>query len=153
MTPELAIVLLLLAVAVGMFVAGRPRMDVVALIMIAVLPLSGTVMASEALAGFSDSNVVLIAALFVIGEGLVRTGHRPQGIASPICHDSGSWFPNGIHDADIIAGDHACCWTGRLHLRGLRAHRYAADADRARPQRAVDVMAVAAAITGPSIRA
>ena len=28
----------------------------------------------EALAGFSDSNVVLIAALFVIGDGLVRTG-------------------------------------------------------------------------------
>jgi di/tricarboxylate transporter len=29
---------------------------------------------SEALAGFSDTNVVLIAALFVIGEGLTRTG-------------------------------------------------------------------------------
>src|SRR5262249_28094677 len=28
----------------------------------------------EALAGFSDSNIVLIAALFVVGEGLVRTG-------------------------------------------------------------------------------
>jgi di/tricarboxylate transporter len=28
----------------------------------------------EALAGFSDGNIVLIAALFVIGEGLVRTG-------------------------------------------------------------------------------
>ena len=29
---------------------------------------------SEALAGFSDPNIVLIAALFVIGDGLVRTG-------------------------------------------------------------------------------
>ena len=29
---------------------------------------------SEALAGFADANVVLIALLFVIGEGLVRTG-------------------------------------------------------------------------------
>ena len=28
----------------------------------------------EALAGFSDPNVVLIAALFIVGEGLVRTG-------------------------------------------------------------------------------
>jgi di/tricarboxylate transporter len=28
----------------------------------------------EALAGFSDANIVLIAALFVIGDGLVRTG-------------------------------------------------------------------------------
>ena len=29
---------------------------------------------SEALAGFSDPNIVLIAALFVLGDGLVRTG-------------------------------------------------------------------------------
>src|SRR5215472_39703 len=74
MTTDLAIVLLLLAAAVGMFVVGRPRMDVVALIMIALLPLTGTVTVSEALAGFSDGNVILIAALFVIGEGLVRSG-------------------------------------------------------------------------------
>jgi di/tricarboxylate transporter len=74
MTTDLAIVLILLAVAVVMFVVGRPRMDVVALIMIAILPISGTITVSEALAGFSDSNVILIAALFIIGEGLVRTG-------------------------------------------------------------------------------
>jgi di/tricarboxylate transporter len=29
---------------------------------------------NEALAGFADANVVLIAALFVLGDGLVRTG-------------------------------------------------------------------------------
>jgi di/tricarboxylate transporter len=38
------------------------------------LPLTGIITMNEALAGFSDANVVLIAALFVIGEGLVRTG-------------------------------------------------------------------------------
>jgi di/tricarboxylate transporter len=73
MTLDLAIGLLLLAAAVGMFVVGLPRMDVVALIMVAVLPLTGTVTVSGALAGFSDGNVVLIAVLFVIDEGLVRT--------------------------------------------------------------------------------
>ena len=57
-----------------MFVVGRPRMDAVALIMIAVMPFTGIISMNEALAGFSDSNIVLIAALFVIGEGLVRTG-------------------------------------------------------------------------------
>ena len=60
-----------------MFVLNRPRMDVVALIMIVALPLTGVITMNEALAGFSDSNVVLIAVLFVIGEGLVRTGRRP----------------------------------------------------------------------------
>ncbi|HET8727391.1 MAG TPA: SLC13 family permease [Alphaproteobacteria bacterium] len=74
MTTDLAIVLALLAVAVLMFAANRPRMDVVALIMMTVLPLTGIIGVDEALAGFSDPNIVLIAALFVIGEGLVRTG-------------------------------------------------------------------------------
>lgn len=38
------------------------------------MPATGTVTISEALAGFSVGNVILIAALFVIGEGLVRSG-------------------------------------------------------------------------------
>jgi di/tricarboxylate transporter len=38
------------------------------------MPLTGIITMPEALAGFSDGNIVLIAALFVIGEGLVRTG-------------------------------------------------------------------------------
>ena len=74
MSFDLAVVLLLLAAAIVMFVINRPRMDVVALIMIAALPLTGVITMEEALAGFSDPNVILIAALFVIGEGLVRTG-------------------------------------------------------------------------------
>jgi len=74
MSPDLIIILLLLASAVVMFMRNRPRMDVVALLMIAALPLTGVITISEAIAGFSDSNIVLIALLFVLGEGLVRTG-------------------------------------------------------------------------------
>lgn len=74
MTTDLAWVLLLLAAAVAMFVANRPRMDAVAVLMIVLLPLTGVVTMGEALARFSDPNIVLIAAMFVIGEGLVRTG-------------------------------------------------------------------------------
>jgi di/tricarboxylate transporter len=74
MNADLALVLLLLAAAVAMFVANRPRMDTVALIVMVLLPLTGVITMGEALAGFSDPNIVLIAALFVIGEGLVRTG-------------------------------------------------------------------------------
>jgi len=71
---ELAIVLVLLAAAIVMFAINKPRLDAVALIMLVALPLTGVLSMGEALAGFSDSNVVLIAALFVIGDGLVRTG-------------------------------------------------------------------------------
>ena len=74
MNPDLAVVLALLALAIVMFAAGRPRMDAVALLMLTVLPFTGVLSMNEALAGFSDGNVVLIATLFIIGEGLVRTG-------------------------------------------------------------------------------
>ena len=74
MNTDLVLVLVLLVTAIALFVRGRPRMDMVALIMIAALPLTGTVTVGEAIAGFSDPNIVLIAFLFVLGEGLVRTG-------------------------------------------------------------------------------
>ena len=71
---DLAIVLVLLVAAIVMFAINKPRLDAVALIMLVALPFTGVLTMGEALAGFSDSNVVLIAALFVIGDGLVRTG-------------------------------------------------------------------------------
>lgn len=74
MNAQLVVVLVLLAAAIAMFALNKPRMDAVALIMLVLLPFTGVLTMSEALAGFSDSNIVLIAALFVIGEGLVRTG-------------------------------------------------------------------------------
>lgn len=74
MTTDLALVLLLLAAAIVMFIANRPRMDAVALLMIVLMPFTGVLTINEALAGFSDPSIILIAGLFVIGEGLVRTG-------------------------------------------------------------------------------
>ncbi len=70
----LVMVLGLLVAAVVMFAIGRPRMDVVALVMLVALPFTGVITVPEALAGFADPNVILIAALFVLGEALVRTG-------------------------------------------------------------------------------
>ena len=74
MNTDLLLVLALLGAAIAMFARNRPRMDVVALLMIAALPFTGIVTMTEALAGFSDPNIILIALLFVLGDGLVRTG-------------------------------------------------------------------------------
>jgi di/tricarboxylate transporter len=74
MNLQLALVLLMLAASVAMFVMNRPRMDAVALIMLTLMPFTGVITMNEALAGFSDPSIVLIAALFVIGAGLTRTG-------------------------------------------------------------------------------
>ena len=74
MNLDLALILLMLAAAILMFVINRPRMDAVALLVMVSMPFTGVITVNEALAGFADSSIILIAALFVIGEGLVRTG-------------------------------------------------------------------------------
>lgn len=67
-------------------------MDVVALLVIIAFVLSGTLTLSDALVGFSDPNVILIAALFVIGEGLVRTG---------VAYQVGEWLIRVAGNSEI----------------------------------------------------
>ncbi|WP_425222170.1 SLC13 family permease [Pseudomonas sp.] len=80
---DLGIVLALLLASVVLFILNKPRMDVVALLVILALPLSGILTLEETLSGFSDPSVLLIAALFVIGQGLVSTG---------IAYQLGDWI-------------------------------------------------------------
>jgi di/tricarboxylate transporter len=89
---ELIWVLCLLAVAVLLFASGKVRMDAVALLVIVAFVLSGTLTLSEAFSGFSDPNVILIAALFIIGDGLVRTG---------VATSMGSWLVKVAGNSEI----------------------------------------------------
>ena len=74
MTGETLFVFILLFVTIILFVSDRLRLDVVAVMVILALMLSGLLSPREALAGFGDPVVLLIAGLFVVGEGLFRTG-------------------------------------------------------------------------------
>ena len=74
MNKDLVVVLLLLGAAIVMLAINRPRTDAVAILAMVTLPLTGVIDPSEALTGFGNPTVVLIAAMFVIGEGLARTG-------------------------------------------------------------------------------
>jgi len=74
MTIDMALVLTILSAALVLFVTDRLRMDVVALIVLSALALAGLVSAKEAVAGFSDPAVVTIWAMFILSEGLTRTG-------------------------------------------------------------------------------
>lgn len=74
MTGEILFVLGLLLVTILLFVSGFWRLDVVAIMVILTLMLSGLLSPGDALAGFGDPVVLLIAGLFVVGEGLFRTG-------------------------------------------------------------------------------
>lgn len=71
---QIAAVLGMLTVAVALFVSERLRVDVVALLLMASLALSGLVEPLEAIAGFSNPAVVTIWSIFILSGGLARTG-------------------------------------------------------------------------------
>jgi di/tricarboxylate transporter len=73
-TADIALVLGILAVTIVLFVSDRLRLDLVALLALLALTLTGILTPAEAAAGFGDTTVLLIAALFVVGEGLLQTG-------------------------------------------------------------------------------
>ncbi|WJY16441.1 SLC13 family permease [Pectobacteriaceae bacterium CE90] len=89
---ELLWVLSLLFITIVLFATNKLRMDVVALLVIITFVLSGTLTLQDALVGFSDPNVILIAALFVVGEGLVRTG---------IAYQVGDWLMHVAGHSEI----------------------------------------------------
>ncbi|MCB1725676.1 MAG: SLC13 family permease [Gammaproteobacteria bacterium] len=64
----------LIVVAVVLFFSGRVRLDLTAVMVIIALAVSGVVTPADAVAGFGNPLVILIAGLFVISEGLSRTG-------------------------------------------------------------------------------
>ena len=74
MTPDTLFVFALLAVTVALFLSDRVRLDVVALLVMVALALSGVLTPAQAVSGFGQPVVLLIAGLFVVGEGLFRTG-------------------------------------------------------------------------------
>ncbi|MFP4209465.1 MAG: SLC13 family permease [Wenzhouxiangella sp.] len=71
---DLIIALAVLAGMLGLFLSNRWRLDLVALMGLLVLVLAGVISTAEAVAGFSDPVVLMIAGLFVVGAGLFRTG-------------------------------------------------------------------------------
>lgn len=74
MSGETAFVFMVIGVAALLMASNRVRYDVVALLVVLALMLSGVLSVGEALAGFGNSVVILVAGLLVVGEMLARTG-------------------------------------------------------------------------------
>jgi di/tricarboxylate transporter len=72
------LVLAVLSVAVGLFIADRVRVDAVALGAVLALLLSGVLTTDEAFAGFSNNTVLSITFLFVVGGAIWQTGLADQ---------------------------------------------------------------------------
>lgn len=74
MTLEMGLTLGILAAAILLFLTEWLRVDVVALGVVAALMLTGLLPAQDAVAGFASPVVLTIAALFIVGGGVVQTG-------------------------------------------------------------------------------
>ncbi len=74
MSLEIALVLGLVVGAVALFISNKFPPDVVALIILTVLLVSGLLPLEQGLRGFSNSAVITIACMFILSEGLRRTG-------------------------------------------------------------------------------
>jgi di/tricarboxylate transporter len=74
MTVDMLIVFGLLAIIIILFVSDRLRLDLIAIMGLLALMLLDILTPQEALAGFADPVVLIIAGLFVVGGALVQTG-------------------------------------------------------------------------------
>lgn len=74
MTLEIVVVFAVLILAVVLFVTEKLRVDLVALLVMALLMASGVISAGEGLAGFSNTATVTVASMFILSAGLFKTG-------------------------------------------------------------------------------
>ena len=74
MTIQIGLVLAILVVSLVLFVSEKIRMDLVALMVLGTLVMTGLVTPPEAVAGFSNPAVVAVWAMFILSDGLTRTG-------------------------------------------------------------------------------
>jgi len=78
MTWDMWVALTILAVALVLFTTEWVRVDVAALGVVVALMLTGLLTIPEALSGFSNPVVLIIAALFVVGGAVMNTGLAGQ---------------------------------------------------------------------------
>ena len=74
MTPQIATVYTILLISLGLFITERIRFDLVALLVLGSLAVTGLVSATDAFSGFSNPAVITVWAMFIVSQALTRTG-------------------------------------------------------------------------------
>ena len=70
----MTVTIIILVVTAALMVWGKIRSDIVALCSLLALVLTNVLTTEEALAGFSNPIVIMIAALFILGGAISQTG-------------------------------------------------------------------------------
>lgn len=74
MTFEIGFVLALIVVAIVLFATEKLRVDVIAILVLLTLALSGVVTAEQAFSGFASPAVITVWAVYIVSAGLFKTG-------------------------------------------------------------------------------
>ncbi len=74
MTPEIALTLGIVVAAILLFVSERLPVDVIALMIVLALVVTGLLTPTEAFTGFASPAVIAVGAIFVVSGGLFQTG-------------------------------------------------------------------------------
>ncbi|UHQ24592.1 SLC13 family permease [Lysobacter sp. 5GHs7-4] len=74
MEPQQIVFLLILAAALALFISEKLRVDLVAMLAMLALTLTGVLSPKEALSGFASEPAIIVAAVFVLSAGLSATG-------------------------------------------------------------------------------
>lgn len=74
MTQPMLFTFIIIVVTIAMFIHGKFRSDLIALTALLVLGISGVLTVDEALAGFSNPVVLMIAGLYIVSAGIFNTG-------------------------------------------------------------------------------
>jgi di/tricarboxylate transporter len=74
MTPQIALTLGIIVAALLIFATEKLRVDVVALLVLLTVGLTGLVGPKEVFAGFSNSAVITVWAVYIVSGGLFKTG-------------------------------------------------------------------------------
>ncbi|GAP09538.1 di- and tricarboxylate transporter [Bellilinea caldifistulae] len=73
-TPQIGLTLLIIAAAVGLFASEKLRVDVIAMLVLITVTLTGLIDPAQAFAGFASPAVITVWAVYIVSGGLFATG-------------------------------------------------------------------------------
>ncbi len=74
MTPDIALTIAILVIAVGIFATNRVPFDLIGIAVLVAVFFVGLIPLERALSGFANNAIITIGSVYVISEGLSRTG-------------------------------------------------------------------------------
>jgi len=103
MTPQIILTLGIIFIAVLLFATEKLRVDVIALMMLLTLALTGLVTTEDAFSGFANPAVITVWAVYIVSGGLFKTGVTDI-IGEKIAHIAGNSEPRLIAVIMIACG-------------------------------------------------